>query len=532
MQNHDTIHNHSVIVYENDCLYKIKAQTLLEKLFRLCRFILYILVTHVAMIIFVTFITLNYTKCAKQVHIIALYQSIIISVICLSILEHFTHNPRYYTINKRNCIIHYVYKYFDVTIIIWFACYISGICILTYSGTNCQFKNLWSSLIILLMSASGVCATFMYSAQSLNRIKIFKVVMTMISIIATILLINNKLVFTLVLTIISSFVSISILTIHWIEHSNNKWNYYYRSSLLIKFNKNRKYTPSQRTIIRLTWSIIIIFCTICIVCSLFIISQLVTRLNEVQIIVCNAWTARVLASFGQFGVGLMHCLFVAHLYEIYRFTDFAYSSFIIRVFCLILVNLTIGLSVILFLYLDVDEYNILWLNQQYSTCNVEVPMFLNIIVGGTELVVTLLLIYLFVWPMNKMIRIHKSSRNDIEYPKRVIFQVHKITTLALVATISTFLCSVVISWTNAIWPVFINMPLNCICLMFMTPFYPNGYKKICCLSTRLGIRLFKHATKKQLRSQNVYHASHQSSVLPLNDITTQGLQKKYKETDN
>eukprot|EP01084_Bolivina_argentea_P226485 382576_1 len=227
----------------------------------------------------------------------------------------------------------------------------------------------------------------------------------------------------------------------------------------------------------------------------------------------------------------MHCLFMAQLYEIYNNTHFAYSPFTIRILSLIIMNLSIGASVIILLYLDVEPYHISWLGQQHSTCNTVVPRFVNIIIGGTELLVALLLLYLFVWPMHGMIGIHKSSKNDIQYPASVIFQVHKITTLTLIATISTFLSTAIIGWTYAMWPSFINMPLNCICLMFMTNYYPNGYKNICCLSTRLRIRLFKHATKKRLRSQGIYHAAHQSSVLPLNDITKQDLQKKQKETE-
>eukprot|EP01084_Bolivina_argentea_P240621 404172_1 len=139
-----------------------------------------------------------------------------------------------------------------------------------------------------------------------------------------------------ILTIVSSFVSIGILIIHWIEHSNHKYlphKFEFDTSTSrsiaptpsIPNTKIRKYTSSQAIIIRLSWATITIFCSICIVFSSLNILEQVAGLNEVQIILCNIWTTRVLISTFQFGVGLMHCLFMAQLYEIYNNTDFTYS---------------------------------------------------------------------------------------------------------------------------------------------------------------------------------------------------------------
>eukprot|EP01084_Bolivina_argentea_P226486 382578_1 len=190
-------------------------------------------------------------------------------------------------------------------------------------------------------------------------------------------------VFKSILTIISSFVSISILTIHWIEHNNHKFNDIPLNNLTTtrsrsisatpsthtskKPKKLKKYTLSQTIILRLTWSTIIIFCIICVIFALLTIVEQVARLNKVRVILCNPLTVRVLSSTFQFGVGLMHCLFMAQLYEIYNNTHFAYSPFTIRILSLIIMNLSIGASVIILLYLDVEPYHIGWLGQQHRT---------------------------------------------------------------------------------------------------------------------------------------------------------------------
>ncbi len=166
-------------------------------------------------------------------------------------------------------------------------------------------------------------------------------------------------------------------------------------------------------------------------------------------------------------------------------------------------NLSIASSVIVLLYLEVDEFPIYWLGQKHSTCTMQVPRFVNIIIGLTELTVGLLVIYLFAKPMYYIIKIHKSAENDIQYPSKLIFEIYKISILTLVAIISTFLSTAIIGWTYAIWPSFIDMPLNSICLLFMTDYYPNGYKKICCLCTEIRIKLFKNVSKKQLRSPKI-----------------------------
>eukprot|EP01084_Bolivina_argentea_P083749 151619_1 len=146
-------------------------------------FISYVLGIHMVFIVFIAIITTNYPQSQMQIHVIALYQSMIISVICLSVFELFRHYryPRH-KMNTRKYIISYICNYSQMTTTVWFTCYISAITVLTHSGTICQLNKCWTSIIILPLIGVVVCTVFMYAAQSLIKVKIFKAALTTVSV--------------------------------------------------------------------------------------------------------------------------------------------------------------------------------------------------------------------------------------------------------------------------------------------------------------------------------------------------------------
>lgn len=334
-------------------------------------------------------------------------------------------------------------------------------------------------------------------------------------------------VFQSILTLISSFFAIIILTIHWIEYNKSKYILRPRdrtpSSPITSTKRSKpaklklkKFTAIQTTIRYLSCSSIIIFCAICIIYSCLTIIEQVGRPNT--IILCNQWTVRIVCAAFQIGVGSMNCLFIAQLHTIYSNTQFAYYSFTLKICTLIIVILSIISSILIMCYLNVQQYSFKLIDVSITSCTIVISQFLYISIGIIEFLIFVCIIYLFVRPMQAMVSLHKSKEIDVSFSDVLIKRVNKMTTLTLISSICTFISVVIIGWSNMLWIALIVMPLNCVCLLFMTDFYPNGYQIFCFLVILCRSRLFRKVNESAIKSMQLYHANRASTIIDLKSM--------------
>eukprot|EP01083_Nonionella_stella_P058022 152065_1 len=315
-------------------------------------------------------------------------------------------------------------------------------------------------------------------------------------------------IFKSIISLISSFVSVTLLTIHRIEYDKNTYDetilHSPRHASKVKKKTLKQFTSIQTIINRLTWAILILFCSICIVYELLTIIAQVGRVNEVTYILCTKWTVRIFSACIQFGIGLMHCLFLARLYDIYQNTPLAFNPCTLKAISAVFMVLTIICSILLLLSLHEDGFKISFLDQEHGSCNIVVPTFINYVIGASELFVVLCILYLFVKPLRGMLKLHKALDNEIEFAQADIFKANKISTLALTATILTAIMAFIMGWSHATWASFVVMPINSICLIFMTDYYPKGHRRLCCLFILCTTQLFRRDNQAKLKSDKMY----------------------------
>eukprot|EP01084_Bolivina_argentea_P250172 419083_1 len=230
---------------------------------------------------------------------------------------------------------------------------------------------------------------------------------------------------------------------------------------------------------KLTWTVIILFSFTCIIFSLFTIIDQVAQASNV---LCSLLSNRVMATIVQFTTGCMHILFIAQLHFIYKKTQFAYNISILKTFAFITVAFT-GIScVLLFIFVNLEHYEVELWGTTHNACNTSAPKFLYVTIGIIEIIVTMVILYLFISKLYAVIQFHKLSKNlTHEWTEEYMNKAIKITVLSVIASMCTFIAAVIIGFSDSTWPAFIYMPINCICVMLQTNYYPNGYRILCCV---------------------------------------------------
>ena len=84
------------------------------------------------------------------------------------------------------------------------------------------------------------------------------------------------------------------------------------------------------------------------------------------------------------------------------------------------------------------------------------------------------------------------NKQDLKYP------VIKISILTLIASISSLLTHIISILSETETLFFIDIVINCLCLMLMTSYYPNIYKNLCCLMIKCILSCDEQQNKIQI----------------------------------
>eukprot|EP00484_Ammonia_sp_Unknown_P008658 CAMPEP_0197079304 /NCGR_PEP_ID=MMETSP1384-20130603/213560_1 /TAXON_ID=29189 /ORGANISM="Ammonia sp." /LENGTH=362 /DNA_ID=CAMNT_0042518181 /DNA_START=156 /DNA_END=1244 /DNA_ORIENTATION=+ len=209
----------------------------------------------------------------------------------------------------------------------------------------------------------------------------------------------------------------------------------------------------------------------------------------------------------------MHLLYITHLHSLYHLSElFTYSSTKLLVFAIVVMCAGIGVSVLVFVFLRLEDFDIELLGQHHQSCNFEAPWWLEWVIGGIEVLVVICTIYLFLNPMLRIMTSYRANPTGMDMDAYFVERMYRISILASLSSTAVVVSNVFVGTSNAIWPKFVEMPFNCICIMFMTDYYPTGYARLCCLFARCKNRLFRKVTKRKLKSDKLFRIGEDSPM--------------------
>ena len=188
----------------------------------------------------------------------------------------------------------------------------------------------------------------------------------------------------------------------------------------------------------------------------------------------------------------MYLLFLVKLYLVYKGSAFRYKSqylILIGIICIIVHVINIILF-ILYNGINITFYE----NMPFAMhCNSYYPLSVLLIGGSFDSFMSIYFVYSFVAPIRQIIV--KNSDNGSGSASLYHIAIKAII-LALVAISSKVLMLTFLFFTNSLLLGPIDVIINFICVLFMTPYYKEKYyTNICCLFIKMSQEMIKKPVK-------------------------------------
>ena len=199
------------------------------------------------------------------------------------------------------------------------------------------------------------------------------------------------------------------------------------------------------------------------------------RLIFVQIATC----------FFRGGKCFMYLIFTLKLHFLYGGTMYEYKISTLRIFAILIIISTIAWLIVIpgAVKMEYTEHDIPWNNgnSDYNKIYRFSTYFDGIVVilaAINELISWMVLIYAFLKPLRKLMKaVIVDDESNQEFRSSAI----KATILTLSSVISSIFSYIfIVLFKVAIITNSFDMPFNCICVMFMNPYYDKAYSILCC----------------------------------------------------
>ena len=245
----------------------------------------------------------------------------------------------------------------------------------------------------------------------------------------------------------------------------------------------------------------------------FFMTTLLPSLSEWSII-GNKTTCPYFAIFGAITYIIskvsMYLVFVYRLYIVYGKSCFKYPPFGLSIVAVINIIYAIFQTIVVILNTQVNPKTHLFAN--YATfCDPTYPFWYILTSAAYDLIMCLLCLFAFQYPIKKISEIRKSSNCQSKAHRSIMKMAMKSKILTYTAAISTLIVLIFIIFSQSLllWPV--DAIINCVCICLMTPYY-QSYPKlckiciVCCNHQKSESNLSVKATKMQNIGANSFAA--------------------------
>ena len=178
----------------------------------------------------------------------------------------------------------------------------------------------------------------------------------------------------------------------------------------------------------------------------------------------------------------MYLLFLIKLYVVYDGSSFGYKSNNLLIIGSISVLLCSINCILTIFYNGIDLFY--YDNIPFAMhCNAFYPLYQYFIFAVVDVFMALFFLYSFVNPIRLLLKDTKNSN-----PDEILIQLAvKSVILTLVALLSTLIFMLFMLFTNTLLLGSIDVVINFICVLLMTPYYnEKHYENICCILIKIG----------------------------------------------
>ena len=242
--------------------------------------------------------------------------------------------------------------------------------------------------------------------------------------------------------------------------------------------------------------------------TLFILTAITLSLSQYKIFMhyCRqliVWVSIFYVTAKQF----MYLLFLVKLYIVYNGSVFKlkYKFLILMGFICVIVHLITIILFIFYIGINLTFYENMYFAMH---CNSFYPLFVLLIAGSFDVFMTIFFLYSFVAPIRLIIS--KNTDNDCHEGSNGLYHIAiKAIILTVVAIVSKLIMLTFLFFTNSLLLGPIDVVINFLCVLFMTPYYKEKYYQyICCVCIKCGDAVIKQQSKdiensSQCRSVNV-----------------------------
>lgn len=194
-------------------------------------------------------------------------------------------------------------------------------------------------------------------------------------------------------------------------------------------------------------------------------------------------TYAVLCSSFFLGKTLMYCVFIMRLHSVYSRCAFGYKPAVLTTLASVICVVMVSLATLQNLTMELQPFEFTLFGENVRHCNYKPAMLASFSYGIFELTLAVTMIVLFVSPLKKLLKLLENRQSGDRTRSKMGFEkaAVKVTTLVLMA-VSTSVGAIAISAvtkTGVPWFV-VDASINILCILLMTPYYTNVYKKLCC----------------------------------------------------
>eukprot|EP01083_Nonionella_stella_P070355 188182_1 len=131
-------------------------------------------------------------------------------------------------------------------------------------------------------------------------------------------------------------------------------------------------------------------------------------------------------------------------------------------------------------YLDLQHDVYSFDNARTTVCKKTLSVLYLICSLSVDVTNTIVLLVAYITPVMKIIKSLKIEFSAHHVGRDFRYPVTKISILTLVATVSSIAAHVISMTTTTYIAFVIDIPINVLCVMLMTPYYSRWYDKLCC----------------------------------------------------
>eukprot|EP01084_Bolivina_argentea_P141540 248703_1 len=175
----------------------------------------------------------------------------------------------------------------------------------------------------------------------------------------------------------------------------------------------------------------------------------------------------------------MYLIFILRIYYVYNQSIYAINIIFLQIYAIILIVIYLSLSFYGYFAGSNHKNSVVLLGYYITACTRHHGDWFLFISLSMDAINTILTIIAFITPLRKIMNSLKQKYRKNFNNENLKYPIIKISILTLFASITSILSHIISILTKTNVAFTIDIPINALCIMLMTSYYPKLYKRLC-----------------------------------------------------